>query len=199
MLWGLRLLRDGFWWRGRAGLGDLRGACAHLLALSAALFIPSLQIAWVMQVTMGTTATETLSVAGNIFVSQVGAVTPSLDCFSVTRLLLSQGRSLGRSASGRGHVSLHPPSPEPTIRLHYPIQLSLCICFFLFLFGFRPTPSHALKPHLSLSSGISPSKVLGNHMWCRRSNPRCPCANQVLYLLYYLRDLKNQIFKKKVI
>ncbi|XP_012588147.1 PREDICTED: sodium/nucleoside cotransporter 1 [Condylura cristata] len=31
-----------------------------------------LKIAWLMQVTMGTTATETLSVAGNIFVSQVG-------------------------------------------------------------------------------------------------------------------------------
>jgi len=30
------------------------------------------QIAWLMQVTMGTSATETLSVAGNIFVSQVG-------------------------------------------------------------------------------------------------------------------------------
>ncbi|XP_023376752.1 sodium/nucleoside cotransporter 1 [Pteropus vampyrus] len=33
-----------------------------------------LKIAWLMQVTMGTTATETLSVAGNIFVSQVGPV-----------------------------------------------------------------------------------------------------------------------------
>lgn len=32
-----------------------------------------LKIAWVMQVTMGTTATETLSVAGNIFVSQTEA------------------------------------------------------------------------------------------------------------------------------
>lgn len=93
---GIEVAERGFWWRGRAGLGDLRGACAHLLALGAALFIPSLQIAWVMQVTMGTTATETLSVAGNIFVSQVGAVTPSLDCFGVTRLLLSQGRSVGQ-------------------------------------------------------------------------------------------------------
>jgi hypothetical protein len=33
------------------------------------------QIAWLMQVTMGTSATETLSVAGNIFVSQVGTAT----------------------------------------------------------------------------------------------------------------------------
>nr|XP_008510893.1 PREDICTED: sodium/nucleoside cotransporter 1 isoform X2 [Equus przewalskii] len=32
-----------------------------------------LKIAWLMQVTMGTTATETLSVAGNIFVSQIDA------------------------------------------------------------------------------------------------------------------------------
>ena len=32
----------------------------------------SFQISWLMQITMGTTATETLSVAGNIFVSQVG-------------------------------------------------------------------------------------------------------------------------------
>ena len=34
----------------------------------------SFQISWLMQITMGTTATETLSVAGNIFVSQVGIV-----------------------------------------------------------------------------------------------------------------------------
>lgn len=110
MPWGLRLLRGG-----SGGEGNLRGACAYLLALDAALFIPSLQIAWVMQVTMGTTATETLSVAGNIFVSQVGAVTPSLDSFRVTRLLLSQGRSVGQICFWAKPCTL--PSSIP--RAHY--------------------------------------------------------------------------------
>lgn len=36
----------------------------------------SLQISWLLQVTMGTTATETLSVAGNIFVGQVSEARP---------------------------------------------------------------------------------------------------------------------------
>lgn len=46
------------------------------------------QIAWLMQVTMGTSATETLSVAGNIFVSQVGAAATQ------TSLEVGQGSNL---------------------------------------------------------------------------------------------------------
>lgn len=38
------------------------------------LVFVSLQIAWFLQITMGTTATETLAVAGNIFVGMVSTL-----------------------------------------------------------------------------------------------------------------------------
>ncbi|KAG8516379.1 Sodium/nucleoside cotransporter 1 [Galemys pyrenaicus] len=64
---------------GRAEWARMQGLLRPGPAEGAGLLLPTpraprpFQIAWLMQVTMGTTATETLSVAGNIFVSQTEA------------------------------------------------------------------------------------------------------------------------------
>lgn len=60
----------------RRGWG-FAGYSPRLLLMLIVQVFASLQVAWFLQITMGTTATETLAVAGNIFVGMVSTLRPS--------------------------------------------------------------------------------------------------------------------------